>query len=197
MNTEQIISWAIALAALTLAIVVVIKTPKKNWLKSKEDPKDQQQSWAPEYTWREKLTMMGKHAGWAIPLIIGFQYIINLTKAPSFLCGETWGILHWYGSILGMVLLMLLLFLGGMAFQWVYWQKVLRHEQYPLPGQKVWKPQKVISGAAALRKAKLFMGLSVALGFAFLVCMVTFFFLIQGMVNPEAMAAKCELVGNG
>jgi len=54
-----------------------------------------------------------------------------------------------------------------------------------------------LSGAAAKRRAKLMMGLSAALGMGFLICILVLFFLIQGMVNPEAMAAKCELVVNG
>jgi hypothetical protein len=191
MNFEQIYSWAIVLAALTIAVIIAIKTPKKTWFTPAIRRTDSSHEWAPEYTLAEKLKLIGLQLVVLLPLVIAIKIMKSTHLNMSFLCKQTWGVSQgmWYFS--GSILLLWLFFLGGCIYQWFYWLKVYRHEQFPVSGHKVWKPQKVLRGAAAKRRAKMMLGLSMVSGIGMSICLFLVFFLIQGLVTPEVLAAKC------
>ncbi|WP_223787649.1 hypothetical protein [Marinicella meishanensis] len=190
MNVESILSWAVAAAALTAAIVVAIKTPKEKWFNPKTQG-DPNQAWAPEFTAKEKRAHMAKHGLWLVPLMIGLQLLLRALNKKNLLCEQTWGLSHWHWFIAVMLLLLLAVFIGAVVFNWLYWQKVRQSEQFPLPGQKVWKPQRIITGQAAQQRAKLYLSVLACLGLAFMVCVAVLFYLIQGLITPAALAAKC------
>lgn len=190
MNIESILSWAVAVAALTAAIMVAIKTPKKHWFKQPANA-EPNQAWAPEYSKQEKWRLLGKHSLWIMPLMIGMQWLSNGMSQKAFLCDQTWGLSHGRWILSGLLLLMFLIFTIGLVVQWFYWQKVRRQGQFPLPGQKVWKPIKIITGHAAQRRAALFMTLIFCLGMGFLVAVAGLYFAMQGLISADVLAAQC------
>ena len=191
MTTEQILSWAVVVAALTAAIIVAIKAPKSTWVKKLPVSKDHSEDWAPEYTKQEKVKLVGLQLLLIVPFFILIHYLKKIDLQWHFFCGQTWGVSHWTWYIAGILMVIMLVFLSGIIYQTLNWLKVLRHGQCPPPGQKVWKPQTIIRGDAAKRRAKLFLVLLVGLGMVFMVCLVVLLVVLQGLVTPEALTAKC------
>lgn len=127
---------------------------------------------APEYTKKERIVLMLKHAGWAIPLFASTKYIFF----PWFEVYTENAHCYRYGNITGTEVVMYGLFVGLPALSAILvfllegpnCIKILRYGQSPLPGEKVFKPTKYTYGCRAKLKPLLifiaiafFIGLSV------------------------------------
>ncbi len=189
------LSLGIALVALTVAIIIAIKMPKNAWFKRPAKQAASQaeilEDWAPEYTLQEKLKQMAWHVSWLLPLYLATQYAFSHIAEKNAYCIQFMGISTFSWLLIGMLMLLTLLVLGSTSYLWFYWHKVHRCEQFPLPQQKVWKPQKIIKGELAKRRATLYQWCLALLGMAFLISMLVLLFLLMDLLAPEAIAAKC------
>lgn len=125
--------------------------------------------YAPEYTKKERIVLMLKHAAWAIPLFAITKYIffpwfeVYAKNAHCYRYGNITGTeVVFYGLFVGLpVLFALLVFLleGSNCI------KILRYGQRPLPGEKVFKPTKYVYGfRAKLKPLFIFIALAFFIG---------------------------------
>lgn len=191
MNIEQALSIAIAVSALTAAIIFAVKTPKKNWFKPTVQSNDTPKEWAPVYNWKEKLKLLSLNFCWMIPVLVASRYMPKLGSDLSFYCSQTLEISHLNWYLTGLLITTVLIFIAMAGYAGFYWKKVFQHAQYPLPEQKVWTPQQIITGNKAKRRAKLIMIVLGVLSLLFIVCIIMLGGLITGFDMPKAMAAKC------
>ena len=126
---------------------------------------------APEYTKRERIILMLKHAAWVIPLFAITKYIffpwfdVYVENAHCYKYGNITGTeIVLYGLFVGLPALsavLLLLFEGANSI------KILRYGQSPLPGEKVFMPTKYVYGfRAKLKPLFLFITIVFFLGLA-------------------------------
>ena len=111
---------------------------------------------APEYTKKEKIVLMLKHAAWAIPLFATTKYIffpwfeVYSENAHCYIYGNITGIeVVLYGLFVGLPALsaaLLFLLEGRNCIN------ILRCGQSPLPGKKVFNPTKYVYGFRAKLK---------------------------------------------
>lgn len=111
---------------------------------------------APEYSKKERVTLLLKHMAWAVPLFVVTKYLffpwleVYSENAHCYSYGSITGIeVLFYGLFVGLPLLsaILLFLLEGPNCI-----KIIRLGQSPLPGQKVFKPTKYTYGFRAKLK---------------------------------------------
>lgn len=108
---------------------------------------------APEYSKKEKLLILLKHAVWVVPLFVATQYLFFprfVEFADRSHCYQYVGIygteIMFYGLIVGLPLifsLLILLFEGARSVT------IIRLGQSPLPNEKVFKPTQYSYGSRA------------------------------------------------
>lgn len=111
---------------------------------------------APEYSKKERIVLMLKHAAWAIPLFVITKFVflpwfeVYAENAHCYRYGNITGTqVVFYGLFVGLPLLsaILVFLLEGPNCI-----KILRFAQSPLPGEKVFKPTKYVYGFRAKLK---------------------------------------------
>lgn len=114
---------------------------------------------APEYTRNEKLRIVVTHAAWSFPLLACLHfYLLPAFKefANTAPCRNYWGIDGAY-TVFIPVFCSPLLFAVLLAALWGHeYKSILRLAQYPLPGQKVFKPTPYVYGFKAKLRAYVF-----------------------------------------
>ncbi len=74
MNTPQIVITIVLLLVLILAIVQFLKTPRnKSFITFPEDKKVSDPSYSPEYSKKEKISMVIKYGSWMLLFYVCFQ----------------------------------------------------------------------------------------------------------------------------
>ncbi|ABI39811.1 hypothetical protein Shewmr4_2740 [Shewanella sp. MR-4] len=124
---------------------------------------------APEYTKKEKMILMLKHAAWAIPLLVITKYWffpwfeVYTENAHCYRYGNITGTeVVFYGLFVGLPLLSAILVFLVEGPNCI---KILRYGQSPLPGEKVFKPTKYVYGfRAKLKPLLLFIALACFIG---------------------------------
>ena len=140
---------------------------------------------APEYTKRERIILMLKHAAWVIPLFAITKYIffpwfdVYAENAHCYKYGNITGTeIVLYGLFVGLPALsavLLLLFEGANCI------KILHYGQSPVPGEKVFKPTKYVYGfRAKLKPLFLFIAMVFFIGLS-----VKGFYSASQIVNME------------
>lgn len=117
---------------------------------------------APEYTRQERLRFVVTHAAWAFPLLASLQfYLFPAFKefANTAPCRDYWGIDGAYLVFIPVFCIPLVSALLLVALWGREYTAILRLAQYPLPGQKVFKPTPYVYGFKAKVRAYVFFSL--------------------------------------
>ncbi len=156
MNPPQIFITIVLLFALLLAIIQFIKTPKdKRYVIFPENKYTSDPSYSPEYTQKEKITMLFKYGAWMFLFYICFKYYFlpwlkdyaSSTHCYSYGLGYISGAhFIWYGAftLLPLTIALFLFLLEGKRSI-----KVLKIGQNPLPNEKMFSSTKYKYGIAA------------------------------------------------
>jgi len=157
MDLGTILICVVLLAALAIAVVLFIRSPDEGKFNGFTPAHKPEVEYAPEYTAKEKIFKLSIHLLWLLPLFLLFNHVL----APALSEPTDWACADWLGwPAVRWVLLLLvcspmLLLTAAMAPVVAHWLRVKRHQQHPLPGQKVFKPTPVIRGDKALNRARM------------------------------------------
>lgn len=157
MAWSVILVWTILLIILAVVLVIFIRSPdeqKFNWFTPAHRPGVE---YAPEYSVKEKLLKLGLHGLWLVPLFLVMNYgVFPVLREPS-----KWLCQNWFGIPSARMMPVLLcgfsitLIWIACVPVWRHWWNVLKLEQHPLPGQKVFKPTPIIRNRQARQRARL------------------------------------------
>ena len=192
MSLPQIIIILLSALGLGAAIIAFIKTPKSE--RYKMPAKQVGIDYAPEYTTKERISIILKVLAWAGPLVLTLQFWFfpwlkqYSANAHCYQYGNFTGLhIIFYGLFIGLPLLMacMLLILEGKRSI-----NIIKLGQSPLPGEKVLRPTKYIYGTQAKLKAYLFFAIMIlVLGLS-----VQGYFWAQPLITkiPSVDASKCN-----
>ncbi len=154
MNTSQIVISVVLVVALVLAFVAFFRSPREQrYAIYKPSSTENDPAFAPEYTKEERVWLVVKNLFW-------FSLMLAFCKLWFFdFLGEYTKVAHCYkyGPLTGTHLIMYGVFVGLpftsavllFGFEGVKAIKIIKVGQFPLPGQKVFKPTKYKYGNAA------------------------------------------------
>ncbi|MDX1802580.1 MAG: hypothetical protein R3292_00765 [Alcanivorax sp.] len=154
-------------------------------------------AWAPQYSRVERVRLLLLHGSWALPLVLflqfaffpwfeGFVQIAHCQHYRLFDGDQVTGLqLVIYGLFVG---LPVMLALTVLALEGRRSYRSLRLGQFPLPGEKVWRPTRYLYGGKARLRAGLFF-LLVALLLAF--CMQGYVWAGQFMQRASPDLTVC------
>ncbi|MED5239767.1 MAG: hypothetical protein VX379_09355 [Pseudomonadota bacterium] len=119
------------------------------------------EQWAPQYSRRERLTLLALHGAWAVPLLLVSQWLFFpwletfVATAPCRQVGpfSAMGVLL-YGIFVGLPGSFVLVVL---AIEGRHSLRVWQLAQHPLPGEKVLKPTRYVYGRRARLRPLMFL----------------------------------------
>ena len=163
MNKSEIIIYGTALIGVIGAVIAFIRTPKDQRFVGRAKKEDGE-NYAPEYTKKEKITLILKQAAWALPLYVGikiwifpwFEVYVSKAHCYNYGGGITGIHLVFYGVCVGIPFVFALTFFAFEGFRSI---KVIQLGQNPLPNEKVFRSVKYSYGLKAKIKPYIFLAL--------------------------------------
>jgi hypothetical protein len=150
MSQFEIFVYGMAIVAVVGAVIAFVQTPDEQKSGLPKRSKKQGVGYAPEYSRQEKRRQLFRALAWALPFLV----VVNFYWLPWFNQYAEHAHCYKYGSFTGFHIVLYALFVAVpvvlaialFSFMGPRFIKVLRIGQFPLPGEKVFRPTKYIYG---------------------------------------------------